>query len=96
MSQTGCSLFSHSTRIVIEELEERLRMDRRRLDDGFLLYWCLKRVQEYGLGILSKISIPAEVDDLVAVVWPLFHDAFIKNGYVSKLLVGKSRVFMTL
>ena len=40
-------------------LQERMSLDRRRLEEGLLLYWCLQRTQEYNLESMRGM---AEVD----------------------------------
>lgn len=60
-------------------LNDRLSLDRRRLEEGLLLYWCLQRVMEYSLKLPNELVIPAEIDDLIKEVSPLYHDGFIKK-----------------
>ncbi|CAH3186566.1 unnamed protein product [Porites evermanni] len=70
-----------------EELHVRLKMDRRRLEEAFLLYWCLKRVQEYHLMQLHELPVPVELDTLVSLVCPLYHDKFIKKWICNGCIV---------
>ena len=49
----------------------RLFRGRQRLEEGLLLFWCLKRMQEYDLAEVEKVVIPTHLDDLVNVVCPL-------------------------
>ena len=51
----------------------RLFRGRQRLEEGLLLFWCLKRIQEYDLAEVEKVVIPTHLDDLV-------------NGLVSALI----------
>ena len=60
-------------------LNERISLDRRRLEEGLLLYWCLQRVVEYSLKQMHELVIPAEIDDLIKEVSPLYHDEFMKK-----------------
>ena len=60
-------------------LNDRLALDRRRLEEALLLYWCLQRVVEYSLKQLDQLVIPAEIDDLSKDVSPLYHDEFMKR-----------------
>lgn len=64
-------------------LQERMSLDRRRLEEGLLLYWCLQRTQEYSLKKLDRLIIPAKIDELVQEVSPLYHQAFTKK-WISK------------
>lgn len=64
-------------------LKDRIALDRRRLEEGLLLYWCLQRVMEYSLKKLQDLVIPSEIDDLIKEVSPLYHDGFIKK-WISK------------
>lgn len=41
-------------------------------------------MQEYELLQLNEMPIPADLNDLIAVIFPLFHDGFIKK-WISKL-----------
>jgi len=69
-----------------EQLKERLKLDRRRLEEGVLLYWILKRIQEYDLQKLEDIAIPSELDEVISTICPMFHHAFIKK-WICKLIV---------
>lgn len=73
--------------VLKEELRQRCRLDRRRLEEGLLLYWSLNRVQEYELLQLNEMPIPADLNELIAVISPLFHDGFIKK-WISKLVLN--------
>ena len=64
-------------------LNGRLALDRRRLEEALLLYWCLERTVEYGLKQLDQMVIPPEIDDLINEVSPLYHDAFVRR-WISK------------
>ena len=54
-------------------------MDRRRLEEGLLLYWCLKWIREYNLKQLHEIPIQGDIDDLIQEVCPLYHEEYIKK-----------------
>ena len=60
-------------------LNERICLDRRRLEEGLLLYWCLQRLVEYSLKQLHQLVIPAEIDDLIKEVSPLYHGESMKK-----------------
>lgn len=75
----------------IHIVRQRCRLDRRRLEEGLLLYWSLNRVQEYELLQLNEMPIPADLNKLIAVISPLFHDGFIKK-WINKLCLIKLKV----
>lgn len=60
-----------------------LLQERRSLEEGLLLYWCLQRTQEYSLKKLDRLIIPAKIDELIQEVSPLYHQAFTKK-WISK------------
>ena len=60
-------------------LQERKSLDRRRLEEGLLLYWCLERIREYKLKQLHEMPIPADIDNLIQEVSPLYHEEYIKK-----------------
>jgi len=62
-----------------EVLNGRLAVDRRRVEEALLLYWCLQRTVEYSLKKLDQMVVPAEIDELITEVSPLYHDAFIRR-----------------
>ena len=57
-------------------MEERASMDRRRLEEGFLLYAAVSVIKKHCLPIEV---IPSERNDLAEVVAKQFHDAFVKK-----------------
>lgn len=77
--------------VLKEELRQCCRLNRRRSGEGLLLYWSLNRVQEYELLPLNEMPIPADLNELIAVISPLFHDGFIKK-WISKLCLIKLKV----
>lgn len=48
---------------------------RRSLQEGLLLFWRLKRINEYYLAQMRKVVIPTHLDDLVNLLCLLHHDA---------------------
>lgn len=57
-------------------LNERTPMDRRRLEEGFLLFAAADVISKY---ILSIETIPYGRNELAELVTKYFHDAFIKK-----------------
>ena len=57
-------------------LNERTPMDRRRLDESFLLFAAAGVISKYSLSIKT---IPYDRNKLAQLVAKYFHDAFIKK-----------------
>ena len=77
------SLFYLFRKCLKKLLNNRVALDRRRLEEGLLLYWCLQRVVEYSLKPPNKLVVPAaEIDGLIQEVSPLYHHGFMK--WISK------------
>ena len=57
-------------------LAERTVMDRRRLEEGFLLFAAIEIIAKYGLPIQS---IPYDRNKLAEMVTTQFHEAFVKK-----------------
>lgn len=57
-------------------LNERTPMDRRRLEEGFLLFAAADVISKYSLSIET---IPYDRNELAELVTNYFHDAFIKK-----------------
>ena len=70
------SIFSKTLK---EVLSGRLALDRRRLEEALLLFWCLERTVEYSLKPLDQMVVPPEIDVLINEISPLYHDAFIRR-----------------
>lgn len=67
----------------MELLKERTVMDRRRLEEGFLLDGAMEVISKYGLPIQT---IPCDRNEFAELVTTDFHDAFVKK-WGSKLLL---------
>ena len=61
---------------MIALLKERTAMDRRRLEEGFLLFAAADVISKYGLSIET---IPYDRNEMVELVTTYFHDAFLKK-----------------
>ena len=57
-------------------MEERRKLDRRRLEEGFLLYACLEVLKKYNLNL---DEIPYDRNILVEMVTDRFHTAFVEK-----------------
>ena len=62
------------------DLESRLRMDRRRLEEAFLQYALLKVAEWYPLDMsMHKLHLHDGLSQLLLQVTPSFHEAFTKK-----------------
>ena len=59
-------------------LQQRLCLDRRRLEEGFLLYACLATLEKYNLWE-QVAAIPCDRNEMVELVTREFNVAFIKR-----------------
>ena len=63
------------------ELESRQKMDRRRLEAGFLQYALLRVSKWYPTQIdIQKLHFHEGLSETLLKVTPLFHDAFIRRN----------------
>ena len=69
-------IFRETPEELLELLTTRRALDRRRLEEAFLLYGCLAVMKKYNL---TLPDIPCNRNELTQAITGKFHDAFVQR-----------------